>query len=120
MKISFEKMLYMFVESLAFLALVGFVIFNLDKTVSYTCPVMQKVYTTQLNYLILAVYVIAYIGGYAFCAFFKTKVSDMCNAYQKRHENISITNETDKARINTLEAKILTLETALKAALDNK
>lgn len=119
MKMSLEKMIYMIVESLTFLALVAFIIFNMDKTVSYTCPVMQKVYTTQLNYLVFGIYVISYAGGYACCGFVKTKVSDMCSVYQKRHENISITNESDKARIQTLEAKIQTLESALKSALEN-
>ncbi len=119
MKMSLEKILYMLLESVTFLILIAFIILNMDKTVSYTCPIMQKVYTTQLNYLIFAVYLVSYIGGFALCGFLKSKVADMCSAYQKRHENISIANESDKARIQTLEAKIQTLEAALKSALDN-
>ena len=54
------------------------------------------------------------------CAFLNTKVNALVDAYQKRHENISIQNDSDKAKIAALEAKIATLETALESALKNK
>lgn len=117
---NFLKYMYILVDTVVVIGFAVFLYFNTGKMVEYTCPIMQKVYTTQLNYLIFVLFIAAYAAGYACNAFIKANVSDMSKAYQKRHENISIANESDKARISTLEAKIETLETALKSALDNK
>lgn len=116
----FLKVLYIIIESAVFLGFVAFAYSNLDKTVEYTCPIMQKVYTTQLNLFAFVVLAGGYAAGYALCCFVKSNMANMCSAYQKRSENISIASESDKASIAALQAKIETLETALKSALDNK
>ncbi len=115
-----EKYIYLFIEIIVVAAFLCFIYFNRNIDISYFCPIMQKVYTTKFIYLALFIFIISNAAGYAFCCFFKTKVSALVDAYQKRHENISIEKDTDKAKIAALEAKIATLETALDNALKNK
>lgn len=115
-----EKYMYILIDMLIAAAFAVFLFFNWDKAVEYFCPIMQKVYITKLGYISLGIFITAQIGGYALCAFFKTNIAELCNAYQKRHENISIQKDDDNARIEVLEAKIKTLEVALESALKNK
>lgn len=117
---SIEKMLYILVNIAVVAVFVAFLYANIDKSVEYFCPIMQKVYTTKLVYIALMIYIAANFAGFAMCAIIKSKTDELCNAYQKRHENISIAKDSDSARIATLEAKIDTLEAALEAALRNK
>ena len=115
-----EKYAYLLIDIVVFAAFVVFIYFNKNATVSYFCPLMQKMYTTKLIYLALFIFLVSHCAGFALCAFFKTKVSALVDAYQKRHENISIEKDSDKAKIAALEAKIATLEAALDSALKNK
>lgn len=115
-----EKYMYILIDILITTAFAVFLFFNWDKSIEYFCPIIQKVYITKLGYISLGIFIAAQIGGYALCAFFKTNIAELCNAYQKRHENISIQKDDDKARIEVLEAKIKTLEAALESALKNK
>lgn len=120
MKQNLLKVFYIIINLLTVTGLIAFCYFNIDKTVEYFCPILQKNYSTYLILPIFIFYILAFISGYTVCSIIKQKLADTCNAYAKRHENISVENESDKAKIQTLEAKILTLETALKKALDNK
>ncbi len=115
-----EKYMYLLIEIAVLIAFIIFIYFNKNASVSYFCPVMQKMYTTKLIYLAILIFVISHTAGFALCAFFKTKVSALVDAYQKRHENISIQKDSDNAKIAALEAKIATLEAALESALKNK
>ncbi len=115
-----EKYMYLIIEIAIVLAFTAFIYFNKTTYVTYFCPFMQKMYTTKLIYPALLIFACSHIAGFALCAFFKTKVSALVDAYQKRHENISIEKDTDKAKISALEAKIATLEAALDSALKNK
>lgn len=115
-----EKYMYILLETLVIIGFAVFAYYNFDKTVQFFCPIMQKVYTTKLVYLSAMIFIASQLGGYALSSFRKTKVTALCNAYQKRHENISVEKDSDKAKITALEAKIATLETALEAALKNK
>ena len=71
-------------------------------------------------YIVWGFLIIGYVAGASICALFKAKSDALCNAYQKRHENISIEKDNNDAKIATLEAKIATLEIALEKALKNK
>ena len=71
-------------------------------------------------YVIWVFLLLGYLAGAALCALYKAKSDALCNAYQKRHENISIEKDNNDAKIATLEAKIATLEIALDKALKNK
>lgn len=115
-----EKYMYITIELLVIVGFLLFSYFNFDKSTEFLCPIMQKVYTTKLVYLLAFIFILAQVGGFALSAFLKAKVSALCDAYQKRNENISIEKDSDKAKIAALEAKIATLETALDAALRNK
>ena len=115
-----EKYIYLLIETVILAGFIAFIFFNKNAVVTYFCPLMQKMYTTKLIYLAFVIFVISNIAGYSLCAFLKTKVSALVNAYQKRHENISIEKDSDKAKIAALEAKIATLEAALESALKNK
>ena len=115
-----EKYLYISIEIVVTLMFLAFVYFNFSKEVQYFCPIMQKTYTTKLVYLALLIFAAAQAGGFCLSAFLKTKVDALCNAYQKRHESISVEKDNDKAKIAALEAKISTLEAALDSALNNK
>lgn len=120
MKKNIEKSLYILINFLVIAGFIAFVYSNWEKTVEYICPVMQKVYTTKLVYLISVLFCLAYAAGFALCMFIKSKTEALCSAYQKRHENISAANDESSSRISALEAKIQTLETALESALKNK
>lgn len=115
-----EKTLYILVNLAVIGGFAAFLYFNSAKTAEYFCPIMHKVYTAKLVYIALMIFVPAYFSGAAMCAFAKSKTDELCSAYQKRHENISIAKDSDTARIATLEAKIQTLEAALESALRNK
>ena len=115
-----EKYMYLLIEVLIVIGFVIFLYFNKNTTVTFFCPIMQKMYVTKMIYLALFIFLLSHTAGFALCAFFKTRVSALVDAYQKRHENISIEKDTDKAKIAALEAKIATLETALNNALNNK
>ena len=54
------------------------------------------------------------------CLLLKAKTDELCSAYQKRHENISVEKDENQAKIAALEAKIQTLEAALDSALRDK
>lgn len=115
-----EKYLYILIEIAVVAAFITFLIFNWDKTIQFFCPIMQKVYTTKLAYISILFFTAGQIGGYALCSFIKTNLEELCNAYQKRQENISIQKDDYNAKVEVLEAKIKTLEAALESALKNK
>lgn len=115
-----EKYAYILIETLIVIGFAVFIYFNFERTVQFFCPIMQKVYTTKLVYITAMIFIAAQLGGYALSSFRKTKVTALCDAYQKRHENISVEKDSDKAKITALEAKIATLEAALESALRNK
>ena len=115
-----EKYIYLLIEIVIVASFAVFLYFNRNETVTYFCPIMKNTYSTQLIYFCIMIFVMSHVAGYALCAFFKTKVSALVDAYQKRHENISIEKDSDKAKIAALEAKIATLEAALDSALKNK
>lgn len=115
-----KKTLYITVNFLFFIGITVFICFNFDKTTDYFCPIMQKVYTTHM-YILIAIFSLgAYLSGYFLSSLRKITMKALCNAYEKRHENISVQKDNDSAKIATLEAKIKTLEVALESALKNK
>ena len=91
---------------------------NFTNSVTYTCVVNHNSYTLSLGVFILAVALLANMAGFLYAIVLKSNVSDLCKAYQKKNENISIKNEADSAKIQVLEAKIASLEAALDAALN--
>ena len=115
-----EKIVYILINLLVLLGFVLFVCFNFNKTTEFFCPIMGKVYSTKLVLLTGIQFLAAYISGYILCLIFKQKADKLCDAYQKRHESISVAKDTDAAKIAALEAKIETLEVALETALKNK
>lgn len=118
MKNTILKYMYILLLCLVLLGIGIFFYFNFNTAAGFFCPLMQKVYTTKLIY-ILSLYLLAgFIIGVLFSAIRQFKVNDLCNAYQKRHENNSVEKDTDKAKIAALEAKIATLEAALDSALN--
>ena len=115
-----EKFIYITVLVLIILGFALFSYFNFNYKTEFFCFVMQKTYSTRLVYLGLLFLSAGFAAGYCLCAYIKTAVASLCDAYQKRHENISIEKDSDKAKISALEAKIATLEAALESALNNK
>ena len=115
-----EKTAYIIINILAILLFAFFVFLNNPRMVEITNPFDLHTYTIKLLIIPITFFVTAYIAGYFACSFFKSKTDDLCNAYQKRHENISIEKDNNDAKIATLEAKIQTLEVALEQALKRK
>ena len=91
---------------------------NFSNSVTYTCVLNHNNYTLSLGIFVLAVALFANIAGFLYAIVLKSSVSDLCKAYQKKNENISVKSEADSARIQVLEAKIASLEAALDAALN--
>lgn len=120
MKKNAEKILYILLNVAFFAGIAVFSSYNFDKTSEYFCPIMQKVYTTNLVYILLGISAAAYISGFSLCLLLKSKTDKLCDAYQKRHESISAEKDNDNAKIAALQAKIKTLETALESALKKK
>ena len=119
MKKNIEKLLYILINLIVFAGIALFIYFNASRSVEFFCPLMQRTFSTKLIYLTIIHFAAAYIAGIAICAFIKSKTDELCNAYQKRHENISIEKDENVAKIAALEAKIETLEAALESALKN-
>lgn len=118
MKNSILKYMYILLLCLILLGIGVFFYFNFSNSVEFFCPIMQKVYTTKLIYILSLFLLAGFTIGVLFSAIKQFKVNNLCNAYQKRHENISVEKDSDKAKIAALEAKIATLETALASALN--
>lgn len=117
---NFNKAIYLIIN-LIFIAFLFIAMYNnIDKTVLYTCALFKKDFTLNLAGLLFCYSLIGYIAGYFACMFVKSRTESLCNAYQKRHENISIEKDENIAKIASLEAKIQTLEVALESALKNK
>ena len=117
MKKNIEKTLYIFINIIVIAIAIAFTFFNFNREIIFTCPIKQTTYITQMAYIVWAFLIIGYVAGASVCALIKAKSDALCNAYQKRHENISIEKDHNDAKIATLEAKIATLETALEKAL---
>ena len=115
-----EKTIYIVVNILSILLVSAFIFLNNPRMYDITNPFDLHTYTTKLILIPIITFIVAYISGYMACALLKSKTDDLCNAYQKRHENISIEKDNNDAKIATLEAKIQTLEVALQHALKNK
>ena len=120
MKKNIEKTLYILINFAVIVSFLAFVYFNFDRVIDYFCFIMQKTYTTKLVLLSAFLFVCAYISGFCMCLLLKAKTDELCSAYQKRHENISVEKDENKAKIAALEAKIQTLEAALDSALRDK
>ncbi len=120
MKKNIEKIIYILLNIAVIAGFAAFIFFNFDKTAQYFCPIMQKTFTTSIAGLGFMIFLTAYISGFVLCLLIKSRTDELCNAYQKRHENISIEKDENTAKIAVLEAKIQTLETALENALKNK
>ena len=119
MKKNVSKFVYTLLLILSASGFAAFAYFNAGNSVNYYCPILQEAERTTLVHLSFVIFLIGAIGGFSICALIKSKAEDLCSAYQKRHENTAIASESDKALIKTLEAKIETLEAALRSALDN-
>ena len=117
MKHNIKKYMLIIFEILILIGIGFFSYYNFNQDVQFFCFLMQKVYVTKLIFLALFFAILGFAAGFILRTIAGLKVAQMCDAYQKRHENISIEKEDDKARIGVLEAKIKTLETALEAAL---
>lgn len=115
-----KKYLFITAELLLIVVFAMFCYFNVNTNVDIYCKILNKTFNTKLIYHSIFIIMLGHIGGWAITSFFHTKVSDLCNAYQKRHENNAIESDNDKARIKVLEGKIATLEAALESALKNK
>ena len=120
MKKNIEKLTYIILNFFAITITIAFTFFNFNREIIFTCPLMQTTYITKMVYIVWGFLIIGYVAGASICALFKVKSDALCNAYQKRHENISIEKDNNDAKIATLEAKIATLEIALEKALKNK
>ena len=112
-----EKIIYILINILAFGGLSLFIFFNHPRIIDITSPLNLQTHIIKLIYISLFSFVSAYIAGITACLLIKSKTDDLCNAYQKRHESISIENDNSNAKIAALEAKIKTLEAALESAL---
>lgn len=118
MKNTISKYMYILLLCLILVCIGIFIYYNFNNMTEFFCPIMQKVYTTKLIYILSIFFIIGIATGLLISAIKQFKVNNLCNAYQKRHENISIEKDSDKAKIAMLEAKIATLEAALDSALN--
>lgn len=91
---------------------------NFSNSVTYTCMFNHANYTISLGIFTLMLGLFANMAGFLYAIVLKSNVTDLCKAYQKKNENISVKSEADSAKIEVLEAKIASLETALDAALN--
>ena len=91
---------------------------NFQNSVTYTCMFNHENYTISLGVFSLALGLFASMAGFLYAIVLKSNVTDLCKAYQKKNENISVKSEADSAKIEVLETKIASLEAALDAALN--
>ncbi len=91
---------------------------NFSNSVTYTCMFNHANYTISLGIFTLMLGLFANMAGFLYAIVLKSNVTDLCKAYQKKNENISVKSEADSAKIKVLEAKIASLEAALDAALN--
>ena len=79
---------------------------NFQNSVTYTCMFNHENYTISLGVFSLALGLFANMAGFLYAIVLKSNVTDLCKAYQKKNENISVKSEADSAKIEVLEAKI--------------
>ena len=117
MKLNIRNTIYLTI-CLTIIAFLSFILYtNCSSNTQFTISFMQKVYTLSFVLYTILISIISGILGYFICCIAKSKSEQLCNAYQKKHENIKLEKDTDTAKIATLEAKIKTLEVALAKAL---
>lgn len=118
MKKNIQKKIYILLSIAILLFIAYFVFLNNPRILLITNPLKVEAYDVSANIVFICIAVLSYIAGVLNGLLFKSKTDELCQAYEKRHENISIQKDSNDAKIATLEAKIATLEAALEKALN--
>ena len=102
------------------IAFLYFIYMNMEITVKYICIFTGKMYEASFALMVVLAVAVGFVMGTlsTMVGYYRTNKS--LNAYEKKHESLSVHSDEDKAKIKTLEAKIKTLESALDSALSDK
>ncbi len=91
---------------------------NFPNEIAFNCPLAQETYHISLGLFLLIIMIIAELAGVMYAIGLQENLAKMFSAYQRKSESISVKHEESTDKIKALEAKIETLEAALKSALD--
>lgn len=113
-----KKITFLALFLLINIAILYFAFVNFHTTLTYICIFNHKAYSISLGLFTLILAFAADTAGFLYAVVLQENIVKLCGAYQKKNEHISVKSEEDSATIKALEAKIETLEAALKQAFN--
>ena len=78
------------------------------------------IYNVALAKVILGFFIMGLLTGVFWAVAYYTPAQKKLKEYQRKLEKTSVQSDEESSKVAVLEAKIQTLETALKSALENK
>ncbi len=117
------KNLIMLSVEIVLIAILAYIIIQtntISETVNIPLPYLKTTYTYNVSIVVIIAYFIGLFAGLLHSVVSTSKYKNKIKQYEKRHEKLSLQNETDTDDIETLKRKINSLEIALQNALNNK
>lgn len=102
----------------ATLGILYFAYINLHHSAIIMSPFKATDFEMSITHLTILIFASGSLAGFTFAAFnYSGKISSL-QAYKKKFEKMSVQSDCDDTKVKALEAKIQTLEVALKNALE--
>ncbi len=102
----------------AFVAIIAWE--NPSANIALSVPFLKLTIFTNSFIYVLGVFVVGFIAGiFCGCAFVVYQ-KDKMEPYKRQLEKMTVIKESNQSKVEVLEAKIKTLEVALKQSLENK
>ncbi len=112
------KLLSLTISIIVALGAAYFAYINLPNSAIVMCPFQNVNFKIQIFHLVFIIFASGVVSGFMFAAFNYAGKMESLNAYKRKFEKMSVQSDCDDTKVKALEAKIQTLEIALKNALD--
>lgn len=93
---------------------------NPSASIALSVPILKLTIFTNSFVYIIAILAAGVISGLLVGSAFVLNQKEKIVPYKRQLEKLSVVKESNQSRVEVLEAKIKTLETALQQSLDNK
>ncbi len=113
-----KKILPLILSALILAGTVYFISKNTSLDMTLYCPFMRKEFAANFVMMAAQFLFTGIIVGTLMSIYFMSPKAEDLSAYKRRCEKLSVETDSSDTRIQALEAKIQTLEIALKNALE--
>lgn len=93
---------------------------NPSAHIALTVPFIKLTIFTNSFVYIVAIMVVGFCAGLLMGSVFALNQKEKLSPYKRQVEKLSVMKDSNQSRVEVLEAKIKTLETALQQSLENK